>query len=79
MRVLDWNLPLERLDKIARAFGHYGSLAMIDGAIHAVHAHEIRKTAHSHLPGTPISRENNFITMATNGGYFIIKKSEIVG
>lgn len=79
MRVLNWNLPLERLDKIARAFGHYGSLAQIGSSIHAVYAHTIEKDKHAHPPGTIISNDNGKIKIAAHGGYFIIEKSETVG
>lgn len=79
MRVLNWNLPLDRLDKIARAFGHYGSLAQIGSSIHAVYAHTIEKDKHVHPPGTIISGEHGTIKIAVHGGYFIIKKSEPVG
>ncbi|MGB4108085.1 MAG: formyltransferase family protein [Alphaproteobacteria bacterium] len=78
MRLLDWNLPIERLDKIARAFGHYGSLAVIDGHVHAVYSHGIKKEKHAMPPGGIASRNNDEITVAANGGLFIIKKSEIL-
>ncbi len=78
MRLLEWNLPLERLDKIARAFGHYGSLAIIDGQVHAVYAHEIKKENHALPIGKITSRNNGEISIAVNGGFFIIKKSEIL-
>ena len=79
MRVLNWNLPLDRLDKIARAFGHYGSLAQIGSSIHAIYAHTIEKDKHAHPPGTIISDEHGTTKIAVHGGYFIIKKSEPVG
>jgi methionyl-tRNA formyltransferase len=79
MRVLNWNLPVERLDKIARAFGHYGSLALFEGEIHAVYAHAIDKSKHNLPPGTIISNDNGQIKITAPGGHFIIKKSEIVG
>jgi methionyl-tRNA formyltransferase len=79
MRMLNWTLPLERLDKIARAFGHYGSIAMLDNEIRAVYAHAIDKSKHTDTPGTIVTNDNGQIKIAANGGYFIIKKSEIVG
>lgn len=78
MRYLNWSLPLERLDKIARAFGHYGSLAMIDDQIYAVHAHEIKKEKHSLPPGKITAQNNSEFSIAVSGGFFIIKKSEIL-
>lgn len=78
MRLLDWNLPLERLDKIARAFGHYGSLGIIDGQVHAVYAHDIKKENLALPPGEIVSRNNGEISITANGGLFIIKKSEIL-
>ena len=79
MRLLNWNLPLDRLDKIARAFGHYGSLALINDNVYAVYAHTIDKTPHTHAPGTFISNDHGKIKIAANDGYFIIEKSEQVG
>ncbi len=78
MRLLNWNLPLERLEKIARAFGHYGSLAMIEGNIYAVHAHEIKKEKHNLPPGKIAAKNGQEFSIAVNGGFFIIKKSEIL-
>lgn len=78
MRVLNWNLPLERLDKIARAFGHYGSLASIDGEIRAVFAHEIKKEKHNFSRGKIAARNGDEISIAVDGGFFSIKKSEIL-
>ncbi len=75
MRLLDWNLPLERLDKIARAFGHFGSLADFDGSLWAVYAHEIKTHNHGHAPGTVISTGDD-IAIAARGGLFILKKFE---
>lgn len=78
IRLLDWELPIERLDKIARAFGHYGSLAVIDGHMHAVYAHEIRKDRHDFPAGKVVSHGNSKTTIAANGGFLIVKKSEIL-
>lgn len=76
MRVLNWNLPLERLDKIARAFGHYGSLASIEGHIRAVYKHEIKKEKHTLPPGKIVAQNSGEMSIAADGGFFIIKKSE---
>jgi methionyl-tRNA formyltransferase len=76
MRFLNWNLPLERLDKIARAFGHYGSLASIDGEIRAVYAHAARKEKHDLPPGKIAAKNGQEFSIAADGGFFIIKKSE---
>ncbi len=76
MRLLDWALPLERLDQIARAFGHFGSLARLGDSMWAVYSHEIRRDNHNESPGTILSNDNEKITVAAQGGVFILRKFE---
>lgn len=73
MRTLDWNLPLERLGKIARAFGHFGCLAQIGSSRYVVYAHNTRKEPHALAPGTVFAQDKKSITMAVPDGFFILK------
>lgn len=73
MRFLDWNLPLERLDKIARAFGHFGCLAQVGQNRYVVYAHDVRKENHTLTPGVVAAQNNDGMAVAANGGFFILK------
>ena len=79
MRILDWDLPIERLDKIARAFGRFGSLAPLEDGMRVVYAHAVEKKKHTLPPGKIAVRDEKEIAVAANGGIFILKKFEKTG
>jgi len=74
MRLLDWNLPVERLDAIARAFGRYGSLAQFDNTLWIVHAHDVWEERHHLKPGTVALRLSREIIIAAKDGFVCLKE-----
>ncbi len=74
MRLLDWSQPIEELDKIARAFGTFGCIAVIDGKPYAIYEHEIIKKPPREPPGTTIKQENQELKTSVSDGYFIMKR-----
>lgn len=51
-RLLDWSLPVAELDKIARAFGKFGSFAEFDGKEWLVEVATVWTEQHKLAPGT---------------------------
>ena len=77
MRHLDWNLPVERLDKIARAFGRYGTIAVFDGKIWIVYNLSVWPEKHSHQPGAIVTTMGREIIIAASDGYVCLKDFQI--
>ena len=75
MRLLDWNYPVEKLDRIARAFGRYGSLAKFDNDTWVVYAHDAWEEKHNMKPGTVALRLSREIVLAAKDGFFCIKEA----
>lgn len=73
MRLLDWAQPVARIDQTARAFGRYGSLAQIEGALHVVYAADMWREDHAYLPGTVAARLSREIVVAAKDGYVLLK------
>lgn len=73
MRKLDWNLPVLRIDKVARAFGRYGSLALFDDKTWIVYAHDVWEEKHLMAPGTVAARTSREIVMAAKDGFVCVK------
>lgn len=74
MRTLDWNLPVERIDTIARAFGRYGSLARFDNDLWIVYAHDVWKERHHLKPGTVALRLPREVIIAAKNGFVCLKE-----
>jgi UDP-4-amino-4-deoxy-L-arabinose formyltransferase/UDP-glucuronic acid dehydrogenase (UDP-4-keto-hexauronic acid decarboxylating) len=74
MRTLRWEAPITHIDRTARAFGKFGSLAFIDGALYAVFEHDYRQEPHTHITGTIINADEHTISIAASDGIFIMKR-----
>jgi methionyl-tRNA formyltransferase len=74
MRLLEWTLPVKRLDEIARAFGRYGSLARFDNELWVVYAHDIWQEKHGLKPGTVAIRLPREIVIAAKDGFVCLKE-----
>jgi methionyl-tRNA formyltransferase len=73
MRLLDWAKPVEEIDRTARAFGRYGSLARFDDALWAVYAHDVWKEKHGLKPGAVALRQNRMLVIAAADGFVCLK------
>lgn len=74
MRVLDFDGTAERIDKTARAFGRFGSLAQIQGKTFAVFQCETWEEAHDFQPGTVVCATSREITIACKDGFSCLKE-----
>jgi len=74
MRTLDWNASLDTIDKTARAFGRFGSLAVIGGQYWVIYAHDVWREDHGFIPGTGIINHPRQTVIAIPGGFFCIKE-----
>ena len=74
MRLLDFAGPVERIDKTARAFGRFGSLARIQGKIFAVFQCETWSEAHDFEPSTVACVTSREITIACKDGFACLKE-----
>lgn len=72
-RMLDWTKKAEDIDRTARAFGRFGSIAKIDGALFVVYDHDFWQAKHKHKPGHIAATTSREITIAVKDGYFLIK------
>lgn len=79
MRILDWDKPVARIDKTARAFGRYGSLARFNDALWIVYAHDAWQERHSVKPGTVAARLSREIVIAAKDGFVCLKEFQKAG
>jgi methionyl-tRNA formyltransferase len=74
MRLLDWNSNVEKIDRTARAFGRYGSLAKFDNDLWVVYAHDAWKEKHNMKPGTVALKLSREIVIAAKDGFVCLKE-----
>lgn len=69
MRTLGWSAGVEHIDKTARAFGRYGSLAHFDDSLWVVYALGVWQERHSLTPGSVACRQSREIVIAAKDGF----------
>ncbi len=74
MRRLDWEAGIEQIDKVARAFGRYGSLAEFSNARWAVYEMKCWRERHNHAPGKVVCHLSREIVIAASDGYVCLKQ-----
>lgn len=74
MRKLDWTKTVSDIDRTARAFGRYGSLARIEGASWIVCAHDAWEEAHGFTPGTLVLNLAREKIIAAKDGFVCLKE-----
>ncbi len=73
MRTLDWSKSIHDIDKTARSFGRYGTLAHFDEQFWLVYDHDVWKEEHKHTPGEVVCRLGTQITIAALDGFVCLK------
>ncbi len=73
MRLLDWNADVETIDRTARAFGRYGSLAHLENQLYVVYGCDVWEERHDHPPGSIIARLSRELVIAASNGYACLK------
>lgn len=74
MRTLDWSQPVARIDKTAKAFGRYGSLAHFDGDLWVVYDHDAWPERHNYKPGTVALHLSREVIVAAKDGFVVLKE-----
>ena len=73
MRTLDWNKSVKDIDKTARAFGRYGSLATFEDQLWVIYALDVWEETHNLKPGTIAGRLSREIIIAAQDGFVCLK------
>lgn len=76
-RTINWDDDITRIDRVLRAFGSFGSLAMINGRKYGIFDHDIEQTTHDFPPATIIDASDTRIKIAAKGGFLTLKKFQI--
>lgn len=78
MRTFDWNASIKQIDRVGRAFGSFGSLAIVGDKKIAIFAYEVKTQDHDHTPGVLIEQTKDHITIAAADGIVIITKFMVI-
>lgn len=74
MRTLDWNKGVDDIERTARAFGRYGSLAHFSGKKWVVFSLAGWKEAHTYEPGVVAAVLAREIVIAAHNGFICLKE-----
>lgn len=74
MRTLNWSHDIEEIDRTARAFGSFGSIAIVNGKAYAVFEWDWEKAAHDFPHGTLTNVTDAGMTIAAADGFFTMKR-----
>lgn len=78
MRLIDWNMKVEGIQKLSRAFGRFGVLAKIDNLLWAIYSLSAWTEEHNLKPGTVALRQNRETIVAAKDGFVCIKEMQEV-
>jgi methionyl-tRNA formyltransferase len=71
-RVIDWNWPVEKIDRLIRAFGNFDCGAVFDGQEWIVQSARCWQAQHDAHPGTVILKGTREVLVAASDGYVLI-------
>lgn len=72
-RTLDWNLPVQEVKKISRAFGKFDSFAIFDDKEWIVEDLTVWEDKHSIIPGTVVHRTSKEVVIAAIDGFVCLR------
>lgn len=72
-RLLDWSADINKIKRIARAFGNFGSLGHFDNQLWVVYALDGWRETHDLSPGTIAARLSREIVIAVRDGFVCLK------
>ncbi len=78
MRILDWSSGVKNVDKTARAFGRYGSIAKINGQLFVVYDHDVWADDHGLEPGHIVCQTSREIIVSASDGYICLKDFQLL-
>jgi len=67
-RTLDWNMPIENLDRVCRAFGKFGCFATFDRQSWVVYGLNAWKQVHNYNIGSVVHKTNTEMIIAASDG-----------
>ena len=76
-RTIDWDMTVEEIDRIVRAFGNFDSLATFDEKEWIIQDAITWKEEHTYIPGTIIERSDAEVLIAAKDGYVRIMSYRI--
>lgn len=74
MRMLDFHQDVATIDRKARAFGRFGSLAVIENALWVIYDHDVWTEEHSHAPGKIVAQLQNALVISAKNGFVCLKE-----
>jgi methionyl-tRNA formyltransferase len=74
MRTFRWDMNIEEIDRIARAFGRYGSLTQLGEERLVVYNLAVWAESHSLPPGTLAAVMSRELVVAAKGGFVVLKE-----
>lgn len=78
-RFLNWQLTVNEIDHIGRAFGRFGSLANINGELYIVYDYDFRQEEHDLTPGKIAARTQHAMTIAAKDGFICLREFQPAG
>ncbi len=73
MRMMDWSQNVEAIDAVGRAFGSFGSLALLDNQLWVVYDYDFWREKHGLTVGTIAAATSREITIACKDGFICLK------
>jgi methionyl-tRNA formyltransferase len=73
-RLLDWDKKAEELDRIARAFGRFGSIAQTEHGTFVAYDITCWKEPHAYKTGAIVATSSRDITLACRDGFVCLKE-----
>lgn len=77
VRTLDWTASVDDIDRVARAFGKFGSYAIFNEKEWLVQDATTWRESHSYAPGTVVHRASCEVVIAAADGYVCLRYFEI--
>lgn len=77
-RLLNWQDPMDKIDRMIRAFGRFGVIACIHNEAWELTHAQVHNTQHTALPGTLLSDDDKICVVAVAGGIVVIYKDSII-
>ena len=75
-RILDWNKSIVEIDRIARAFGKFGSFAYFDNCWWCVYDLKVWQNAHNETLGKVVHKTNTEMVVSVSDGYVCLRVFE---
>jgi methionyl-tRNA formyltransferase len=75
-RYIDWNMSVEQIDRIVRAFGKFSALASFDDTAWNIYDVAVWPETHNEMPGSKVHVTNTETVIAASDGYVCLRYFE---